>query len=45
MRNVREAITGVIESHKEAKEDIPWIGLDKYEIPEGAKQKWILVNA
>ncbi len=45
MRNVREAVTGVIESHKEAKEDIPWIGLDKYEIPEGAKQKWILVNA
>ena len=45
LKNVREAILGVIESHVEAGEEIPWRGLDEYTIPEGTKQKWILVNA
>ncbi len=45
LTNVREAIVGVIESHKEAGENIPWLGLNEYEIPEGTQLKWILVNA
>lgn len=43
--NLREAVLGVIESHIEAGEDIPWLGLDEYEVPEGTAIKWILVNA
>ncbi|MCD4727483.1 MAG: type II toxin-antitoxin system HicB family antitoxin [Pirellulales bacterium] len=45
LENVREAVLGVIESHVEAGEEIPWLGLDEYEIPKGAPTKWILVNA
>jgi predicted RNase H-like HicB family nuclease len=45
LRNVREAILGVIESHQEAGEVIPWQDADESDIPTGAQQKWILVNA
>ena len=43
--NVREAVLGVIESHHEADEAIPWRDADNSDIPNGAKQKWILVDA
>jgi predicted RNase H-like HicB family nuclease len=49
LKNVREAISGVIESYIVAGEEIPWI--DRYAIPkdtknnEDAKSLWILVNA
>ena len=43
--NLREAVLGVIESHIEAGEEIPWLGLDEYEVPEGTATKWIIVNA
>lgn len=42
---LREAVLGVIESHIEAGEEIPWLGLDEYEVPKGAATKWIIVNA
>ncbi|MBN1393938.1 MAG: type II toxin-antitoxin system HicB family antitoxin [Pirellulales bacterium] len=45
LENLREAVLGVIESHIEAGEDIPWLGLDEYEVPEGTNTKWIIVNA
>jgi predicted RNase H-like HicB family nuclease len=45
LKNVREAILGVIESHQTAGEQIPWLGLDEYEIPQGVQDKWIIVNA
>src|SRR5688500_15329283 len=40
--NAREAVVGVIESYLEDKEDINWLDDSQYQIPEGAKQKWIL---
>lgn len=40
--NVREAIVGAVESFSDDGEDIPWV--EVYDIPEGAKLKWILVN-
>ena len=43
--NVREAVAGVIESYREDGDDIPWITDEDYDIPEGAKLKWILVDA
>jgi len=43
--NVREAVLGVIQSHRAAHEDIPWRGTESDDIPNGANQKWILVNA
>jgi predicted RNase H-like HicB family nuclease len=45
LENVREAVLGVIESHIAAGEGIPWRDALSSEIPDGAKQKWILVNA
>jgi predicted RNase H-like HicB family nuclease len=45
LENVREAVLGVIESHLEASEDIPWIDSASRDIPKCANQKWILVNA
>jgi predicted RNase H-like HicB family nuclease len=41
--NTREAVAGVIESYLSDGQEIPWE--DDYSIPEGAKQKWILVDA
>jgi len=43
LKNVREAILGVIESYAETDSEIPWRGQDEYGIPEGAR--WIIVNA
>ncbi len=45
LTNVREAIRGVIESYKEAGEGIPWKDSMSENIPAGARQTWILVNA
>jgi predicted RNase H-like HicB family nuclease len=45
LRNAEEAIHGVIESHRDAGEDIPWQEVANCDIPTGAKLKWILVNA
>jgi len=45
VQNVREAILGVIESHAAANEEIPWRDSMASDIPQGAKQKWILVDA
>ncbi|MHB1033800.1 MAG: type II toxin-antitoxin system HicB family antitoxin [Pirellulales bacterium] len=45
LRNVREAILGVIESHVAAGEEIPWRDSTSDEIPQGARQKWIVVHA
>lgn len=46
IENVREAVSGVIAVYLEDNGgDIPWQTLDSYTIPEGAKQKWILVDA
>lgn len=44
IENVREAVLGVIESYQEAGEEIPWCNSSECEIPEGAKQRRILVN-
>jgi predicted RNase H-like HicB family nuclease len=43
IENVHEAVLGVIESHIEAGEEVPWI--DKYDVPKDQKTKRILVNA
>lgn len=45
IENAREAIAGVIESYVEDGLEIPWSDLSQYTVPEGAKQKWILVHA
>ncbi len=41
--NAIEAVSGVIASYVDDGKDIPWI--TEYDVPEGAKLKWILVNA
>lgn len=43
--NVRDAVVGVVESHDAAGEKTPWRDAEAGDIPMGAKQKWILVNA
>jgi predicted RNase H-like HicB family nuclease len=45
LRNVREAVLGVIESYTEDGERIPWQDSDEREIPDGARLIWIIVNA
>jgi predicted RNase H-like HicB family nuclease len=45
LRNVKEAIEGTIASHRAVGEKIPWTDSTSSDIPLGAKQKWILVNA
>jgi len=42
IENAKEAALGVIESYVEDGEEIPWT--DSYEIPQGAKTRWISVN-
>jgi predicted RNase H-like HicB family nuclease len=44
LQNAREAIAGTIASYRESGEPIPWCGLTQYDIPEGANQRWILVD-
>jgi predicted RNase H-like HicB family nuclease len=45
IRNAREAISAVIASHIDAREEIPWRDVASYDIPEGGRQKWIVVDA
>ena len=45
VERVREAVVGLIESYLENGEEIPWESPGEYEIPEGAEQKWVLVDA
>ena len=45
VENAKEAVLGVIESHKAAGEDVPWIDCRQEDIPAGAKVKWVLVDA
>jgi predicted RNase H-like HicB family nuclease len=42
--STKEAIAGAIESYEAAQEQIPWLDIREYAIPDGAKVKWILVN-
>ena len=34
LKNLREAVLGVIESHIETGEDIPWLGSGEYVVPQ-----------
>jgi len=43
--NATEAICGVLESYESARMAIPWKDTASVDIPAGAKQKWITVNA
>jgi len=43
--NVREAIVGVVQSYLADGEAIPWCDTTADDIPQNAKQTWILVNA
>jgi len=43
--NVEEAIRGIIESYERDGLSIPWQDSETDQIPEGARLKWILVNA
>lgn len=43
LTNVREAVMGVVESYISSGQTIPW--QTEYEIPAGAKTRWILVDA
>jgi predicted RNase H-like HicB family nuclease len=45
IENVREAILGVIASHREHGEEIPWKDARPGDIPAEGTSKWILVNA
>ncbi len=40
--NAREAIRGVIESHVDSGESIPWKDTSSEQISSGAKQEWIV---
>jgi predicted RNase H-like HicB family nuclease len=42
--NTREAVSGIIHSYRDSGVDIPWACATTYTIPDGAKQKWILVD-
>ena len=44
LNNAREAIRGVIESHRDSGEDIPWCDVNEADIPANATLKWIVVN-
>jgi len=45
LANAREAIVGLIESYLADREPIPWNDAKPNDIPQGATQTWILVNA
>ena len=44
IKNAKEAIRGVIVSHLEAKEEIPWTNVNPADIPDGASHKVVIVN-
>lgn len=45
IENTREAVRGVVHSHMDDSEEIPWLDTSDYDsIPDGAKLKWILVH-
>jgi len=45
LKNVREAILGVVESYIKDGQQIPWQDSTPEDIPGDAELKWILVNA
>jgi predicted RNase H-like HicB family nuclease len=45
IENVREAVLGVIASHREHGEEVPWKDAGPGDIPANGTPKWILVNA
>ena len=45
MRNCREAISGALESYAKANETVPWLDPRSYEIPDGATDRWIVLDA
>lgn len=44
LENVREAAVGIIASYREDDENIPWLCLGDYSIPDGATEQWITVD-
>ncbi len=43
--NAREAASAVIAEYLDSEDGaIPWLPIEQYEIPEDAKQKWIVVD-
>jgi predicted RNase H-like HicB family nuclease len=44
MENVKEAVHGVLESYKEAGEDIPWKDSSSQKISADQRQVWIIVD-
>ena len=45
LENAKEAIQGALEVYKASGEAIPWKDTSSAEIPAGAKQSWITLNA
>lgn len=45
IENAKEAVLGVIESHRAAGEEVPWIDCYQEDVPDGATLKWVLVDA
>jgi predicted RNase H-like HicB family nuclease len=45
LANVEEAVRGVIESYEKDESPVPWQDSGTTGIPEGAKLRWILVDA
>jgi predicted RNase H-like HicB family nuclease len=45
MESVKEAICGAVEEYRAAGMTIPWKDTSHEEIPPGAKQKWIILDA
>ena|SRR5437660_3231024 len=45
MENVKEAIRGALEEYESSGGSIPWKDESSIEIPIGAKQKWIILDA
>lgn len=43
--HVREAIEGVLEEYATSGVDIPWIDPMTVVLPQGSKQKWIIVHS
>lgn len=45
MENAKEAVLAVIDEYQTSGGTIPWKDTSSEEIPAGAKQKWIILNA